>query len=961
MNMLISTGVVAFAYVAGRWALAGGLAPGFRQSALALHTLALVLGVALLTPWLVILAGAGLFDAQVLGITGWIGAAIGVVRRPLSASDLRTFSVQDAFALAAAGIFAIAAASGRDETLGSGRDQQIYAESAVALSERGTSSSEYSSLDNADRRLVRSLGGVRVPGLTAVRNGFDQPIGTTHPLGWPVWLALAHSAVGIQGVYAANALVFALGGLLFFVLLRRLVAPGIALAGTCLFFALPSSLWIAGISLSEPLAMTLLLAVPLLGSAGIYRSRWRVAAILAAATLVRMDAALLIPAAIAAAMLAGAATPTLKNIVRARRFALIQVFSLAVALLVYLIFFWGYLDSVLEESAAIAAASVALTLAIGLATPTRVTMLRNAIGARHSRTLAIAAVIALFAYAAAVRPTLQPFAIIRQASGLDGQRDFREESLLNLATYLSWPILLFALAGVCLAIQRNWAVRRGLLWPLLLVIGIGPALLYLWAPQVSPDHPWAFRRFVPTVVPYVLLFAAFCVHALTRRLGRVGAMAGAVALLAPYALIVSGYPLQQILMRENRGVTGQLTSIARELPDGLIVNIGGDEEIASALFLAYGKPVAVVAGRAQNTDNIERVTKWIKAKLQLGHPAWLLHGPELWRDGVEIHDQREWWITRSRLLVSNRPPATQRITVQSQLILSRVNRLDPTFATRMFGGERIWGAHDGGFFDCEIAPFGQFRYTDGQAWIDVPAEALRGAQALKVDVFSYAKQGASHWISVLVDGQPAWTGDVGPGVSTLRVPVSGVIAGDIARIGILSQAVDPAEMNANDPRANLSIGLIGIRPLHADEPRASGPGVDGFRSHLASIGLPSEPERIPAGHSVDFVLDVTNTGREYWPSARELGSPANAIQIALRWYRKGNRSEFVGDNRWGLSVSMLPGDRTRLQVPLAPIGLDGKPLPPGEYDVHVGMVRETVALFADNGDEVLSIPVVVAP
>jgi len=58
---------------------------------------------------------------------------------------------------------------------------------------------------------------------------------------------------------------------------------------------------------------------------------------------------------------------------------------------------------------------------------------------------------------------------------------------------------------------------------------------------------------------------------------------------------------------------------------------------------------------------------------------------------------------------------------------------------------------------------------------------------------------------------------------------------------------------------------------------------------------------------------------------------------------------------------MLPGDRTRLQVPLAPIGLDGKPLPPGEYYVRVGMVREAVALFADNGDAVLSIPVVVTP
>ena len=58
---------------------------------------------------------------------------------------------------------------------------------------------------------------------------------------------------------------------------------------------------------------------------------------------------------------------------------------------------------------------------------------------------------------------------------------------------------------------------------------------------------------------------------------------------------------------------------------------------------------------------------------------------------------------------------------------------------------------------------------------------------------------------------------------------------------------------------------------------------------------------------------------------------------------------------------MLPGDYTRLRVSLAPIGLDGGSLAPGEYEVRIGMVRETVAVFADNGDAVLSIPIVVVP
>lgn len=960
MNTLLSAGVIVFTYAVGRWALADSLAHGLRRSALARHTLALVLGIAILTPPLVALAGAGLFRVQMLGAVCWIGGVIILLRLPGHFARRSSIDLPDALALIAAIVFAIVAASGRDETLGAGRDQQIYAEAAVALSERGHASGRYSQLDEADRNLLRSLGGVLVPGLTRARNGVDQPIGTTHPLGWPVWLALACAMFDIDGLYAANAIVFALGGLLLFLLLRRIVAPGIAVAATCLFLALPSSIWIAGISLSEPMAMALLLAVPLLAGAGIYRSRWRIAALLLAATLVRMDSALLIPALMAATMLACVTTPTLRTTAKAHRFAFLLVATFGVAVLFYWTLFPGYLRSVLEETATIAAASLALALALVVAIPESLTGLRRAINAQPTRLVAIALLIGFFVYATAIRPTLQPFHLIQQASDLNGRRDYREESLLNLATYVSWPILVFALAGVSYAIQRNWMGRHGAFRSLLLVIGIGPTLLYLWAPQVSPDHPWAVRRFVPTIIPYIILFAALSVNALARRLGRIGTAAGTIALIAPYAVVASEFPPQQTVIRENHGITIQIDKIAHELPEALVVALDADEDISSALFIAYGKPVAIVASGAVNQATIDQITDWIVAKTKLGHPAWVLHGKDLWRSGANLSDQREWPIVREKLTPVEKPPATEVAVLKSSLILSRINGLDPTFATRMFGGERIWGAQDSGFFPAEVAPFGQFRYTNGLAWIDVPASAFRGAEALKVDIFSYAKQGVTRRVSVFIDDHAAWTGDVVPGVNTLRIPISAKLDGDTVRVEIHGDMFKAAEVNAADQRIGLSVGLVGIRPLHAGEPKPNGVGIQGFRSRIALVGSANAPLRVSVAHPSTFVLDVTNTGVEFWPSVRELGGPAGAIQIALRWYRRGNGDEIVGDNRWALAISMLPGDRTRVRVPLAPIALDGSPLPPGEYEVRIGLVRETVALFADNGDAVVSLPVVLA-
>ena len=113
----------------------------------------------------------------------------------------------------------------------------------------------------------------------------------------------------MEGLYVANTLVFALGSILFFILLRIVVSPIIGAATAILFLALPSSLWIAGISLSEPLAMTLLLAVPSLASSGMHRSRWPIAAILLAAMIVRVDSAVPTLGTITAALLVGAAVP----------------------------------------------------------------------------------------------------------------------------------------------------------------------------------------------------------------------------------------------------------------------------------------------------------------------------------------------------------------------------------------------------------------------------------------------------------------------------------------------------------------------------------------------------------------------------------------------------------------------------------------------------------------------------
>jgi len=964
MNGLLSAGVFILACVAGHWAIGCALAPRLRRSLLARHALALVLGIALLTPPLVLLAATGLFRVSWLGAFGWI-AAIGTIPSLVARNKRWGLRAQldsfDLFALAAAIIFTVIAAAGRDETLGAGRDQQVYAEEAVALSERGTASATYGPLDAADLALLRNISGTQIPDVTDKHAGVDLPIKLRHPLGWPVWLALAHAMFGIEGLYAANSLVFALGGLLFFLLLRCFVPPAMAAAATLLLYALPSSLWIAGISLSEPIAMTLLLAVPLFGASGASQSRWRIAAILVAATLIRIDAVLAVPSAMAAVLLAKSTSSVNCRLTAVRRFVLIQLFGLVAVLIAYRAMFPDYLYRNFGRLAIVVAASLVLTTTAFFLSSRIETSLRRLINLPASRVSAIGLLVLLFACAVEIRPSLQPFSVIPETSALAGMRDFRENSVLNLAVYLSWPILLASLGGVCYALWKRWPTRSGLLRPLVLVLGLGPALLYLWFPEVSPDHPWAFRRFLPTVVPYSLLFAAVFVHALSRRIGPSGGAIGPLFLVAPYSLIVAAYPLQRPLMRENDGITRQIESIARELPNELIVSVGVKENIAASLLMAYGKPVVFINRDMADPSDVAEVGKWIEAKSRRGRPAWLLYGQNLSKMGADLEQLRTWQLTSRYVVPSNQPPAIEVGEQTWHLTLCRVDRIQPSFETRMFGGERRWDAAESGFLSGEVGEFGSFRRIDGFAWIDVPSARLRDSEAIKVDIVYLGEKDESRRFHILINNVPVWSGNVTADLRTLRVPVLKPIVGDFARITLVSGAAAPARKVAADASAPRDIGLIGIRLLGAGERTSNEPTMRGFRSSLLFSQSLSLPLQVSTKGTTEFLVDVGNAGTAYWPTVRELGSYVGAVQIGIRWYRRDKSNTMVGDNRWPLFVSLLSGDHTIVRVPLVPTALDQKPLPPGEYEVRIGMARETVAMFADNGDAILSMPVVVTP
>ena len=124
--------------------------------------------------------------------------------------------------------------------------------------------------------------------------------------------------------------------------------------------------------------------------------------------------------------------------------------------------------------------------------------------------------------------------VAQQAQGLpvDGTRLYTEYTVDWQAMYFGWPTVILAVLGYVLLL--NQLIRRSDYRLLgFLVMALSLSALYLWTPQITPDQVWAMRRYVPVVVPGLIIAAMAALRAAwtwwtTSIAGRVVVRAGVI-------------------------------------------------------------------------------------------------------------------------------------------------------------------------------------------------------------------------------------------------------------------------------------------------------------------------------------------------------------------------------------------------------------------------------------------------
>jgi hypothetical protein len=200
----------------------------------------------------------------------------------------------------------------------------------------------------------------------------------------------------------------------------------------------------------------------------------------------------------------------------------------------------------------------------------------------------------LVARQAVPAPVARGMADLQRQQGLpaDGGRTFAEQSVRWVAWYTGpvTPVAALATLTVLGVLAGVWWQRSRLYgswpppWLLPTAVGFASSVLVLYRPGITPDHPWADRRLVTSVLPTVVLAAvaglAWAVRTLRRRLPipifPVAAVVGVVALLWP-AWSASA-PVATL--GTERGEAAAVAAVCASLDpaDVVVVVSGGDRD-----------------------------------------------------------------------------------------------------------------------------------------------------------------------------------------------------------------------------------------------------------------------------------------------------------------------------------------------------------------------------------------------
>lgn len=639
------------------------------------------IGIAVWSVPILLLAEAGVYNAAVVGLVGWLVTIAGAVmlwgRRDRLRSMHPSFTWWDGLLLAGLTLAAVLYLGWPSENILPEHDEGMYINQGIYVANHGSLHPPLPWPDTADS--IFSLVDVRPPGAFDVGDSYTFYFGHL----FQVWLAHAYATLGAAGIFRLNGVIGLLSAGLFYALCRRMLKRPLAAVATLLLALNTSQLWLARNSLTEMITQAfitaaLLLLVRALEDDSVGDARWAGLFFGLSAT-VRVDSLLLVPLLFAAHL----AMRMVEEPDRRSTRVWLGLYSTALPafaldLVYYVVYSRPYFD--VHQAfiwpiclAALAAAGVLLVGCTRMLDVVRPWLTSRAVVTAIGVLLLILSVYAYF-----IRPyTTAPF--FGPGTHLVGQRSYAEDSLVNLAVYLSPPVVWAGIIGWYVALWNAVRSRRALYILPILVVVLSFALLYLYNPTITPLHYWAIRRFLPVVMPGWILFAAVGVAWIGTRLS----LKPRVALGGLAALFLCVFTARSNALiynfAEHKGQYKQMQALAAKVPeDEVVLALVGRWERRTwpaPLYLAFDRkviPINMSTERGRRAFNV-----WLSKQAQSGDGSVPVLVRGRWRaEGISRKRIGQVALHRSYTEWTNSPPPKKIIEEKKLLTLYRVSAPD---------------------------------------------------------------------------------------------------------------------------------------------------------------------------------------------------------------------------------------------------------------------------------------------
>jgi Dolichyl-phosphate-mannose-protein mannosyltransferase len=799
---LLSAGVFVALPLTGRAAM-GTFGPSI--PAIARFSVWLVGGAAIWSAPLMLSLILGVYHPEVIGAAGWLTVAALLATRRVGRPGVPRLSRWDWTVVGGLVLAAGLAAAFATDPMSSGQDMGVYANDALYMVHHGRLDVPYP-WPAGDPAPAAFQG---YPGIF-----FTAPTLTVQFAHvFPAWLAQTYAATGYEGMIRLNIVLGVFSLLAIYGLSRRFVKPGIAAVGILFLAFNPAQVWVARQTLSEILTQLLVWCGLLLLTVYLARGRpkWGVWAgiLLGTSALVRIDAFLLLPFlllghfmwVVARRISRRAAGPSWRYVYAGA----LPLF--AVALAYYVLFSQPYLRlegiQVLEIGGLTAlAVAILATTRVRLVTGLASSMLAD----RRVVVGLLGVFVALVAYAFFVRPILPPFAHFDvPGAPYDGQRTYIEDALPNLGRYLTPAVVWAAVLGwsllFCAAVQR----AKAYLLPLL-VITVGFASVYAWNQSIWPTHFWAVRRFVPEIIPAMVLFACIGMAWLLARLSAPGRRL-AVALIIPLLVAWTAYiGTPMYLTAEGTGSLAALTALARSVPaKGPVVGLDGSDSASQywmPLFLAFDRPIIPLdttteQGRAAATAVLAAATP--------DHPVTVLTAAYPFRMDavVGIRTADAAWSTLAMASTTN---PVSRVVSEADRSIVAIQAVGLNTIGVPFGGAPQLVAASSGFHPAQLVNGRPLRWTDGDATLAIPIKGDQSPTSISVSIADTGPAGGR--LRITLNGVVLFDGVVGPGPWSGDYNLEGVVdllQGDTANVEISSGTFTAEPIDAADRETTFGV------------------------------------------------------------------------------------------------------------------------------------------------------------